>query len=64
MWEIGKMVDAMRKQLDALMGTNRNGDPTVKKHFTDSDVCTSYLIGLCPHELFNNTVSSFFQNRK
>lgn len=52
------MVDAMRKQLDALMGTDRNGGPTITKSFTDPDICTSYLVGLCPHELFNNTVSS------
>ena len=25
--------------------------------FTDDNVCKSYLMGLCPHELFNNTVS-------
>ena len=28
--------------------------------FFDDRVCKSYLMGLCPHELFNNTVSSFF----
>jgi RNA-binding protein Luc7-like 2 len=49
----------MRKQLDALMGTDRNGEPTLKKNFTDNDVCTAFLVGLCPHELFNNTVFYF-----
>jgi hypothetical protein len=49
----------MRRQLDALMGTDRNGEPTIKKNFTDRDVCTSFLCGLCPHELFNNTVYSY-----
>ena len=28
--------------------------------FTDDRVCKSFLMGLCPHELFNNTVSKLF----
>lgn len=48
--------DEIRRQLDLLMGADRNGDVAVKKNFTDSDVCKFYLCGLCPHELFNNTV--------
>ena len=32
--------------------------------FSDDRVCKSYLMGLCPHELFNNTVSSLFYNDK
>jgi len=51
-------MDLVRKQLDALMGSNRNGElgqgvRTTK--FTDADVCHYYLCGLCPHELFVNT---------
>ena len=53
------VVDAMRRQLDALMGIDRNGEPSVKRNFTDRDVCTSYLAGLCAHELFNNTVCNY-----
>eukprot|EP00697_Spironema_sp_BW2_P011039 gnl/Spiro4/265_TR164_c0_g1_i2.p1 gnl/Spiro4/265_TR164_c0_g1~~gnl/Spiro4/265_TR164_c0_g1_i2.p1 ORF type:complete len:264 (+),score=71.22 gnl/Spiro4/265_TR164_c0_g1_i2:89-880(+) len=50
------MVEAMRKQLDALMGTNRDGGTEkTSKHFTDADVCKHYLAGLCPHDLFTNT---------
>mmetsp|Transcript_24080 Transcript_24080/g.39578 ORF Transcript_24080/g.39578 Transcript_24080/m.39578 type:complete len:364 (-) Transcript_24080:533-1624(-) len=51
------MVDAMRKQLDQLMGANRNGDmeEVVKRNFWDSDVCRPYLSGLCPRDLFTNT---------
>ncbi len=48
-------MDAQRKLLDALMGANRDGGGT-QKHFTDKDVCKPYLCGLCPNELFNNTV--------
>jgi RNA-binding protein Luc7-like 2 len=49
-------MDEVRKQLDALMGTNRNGDnKEVQKHFTDPDVCRNFLCGLCPHDLFTNT---------
>lgn len=49
------MTDDFRKQLDALMGSNRNGDKNAQKHFSDPDVCKLYLCGLCPHELFTNT---------
>ncbi len=53
------MTDGIRKALDALMGSNRNGDkPTAQKHFSDPDICKYYLAGLCPHELFTNTVFS------
>eukprot|EP01113_Clastostelium_recurvatum_P029364 TRINITY_DN3542_c0_g1_i1.p1 TRINITY_DN3542_c0_g1~~TRINITY_DN3542_c0_g1_i1.p1 ORF type:complete len:126 (-),score=30.19 TRINITY_DN3542_c0_g1_i1:165-512(-) len=46
----------MRKMLDSLMGPNRNGDATEEKRsYTDPDVCKLFLLGLCPHELFNNT---------
>ncbi|KAL6062037.1 putative RNA-binding protein Luc7-like 1 [Balamuthia mandrillaris] len=49
-------MDAQRKLLDSLMGTNRNGEPSaLKKSFTDPDVCRHYLAGLCPTELFVNT---------
>ncbi|GKV27890.1 hypothetical protein SLEP1_g37009 [Rubroshorea leprosula] len=51
----GKM-DAMRKQLDVLMGANRNGDVReVNRKYYDRDVCRLYLSGLCPHELFQLT---------
>lgn len=51
-------MDALRKQLDALMGANRNGDVgEVKRNYWDRDVCKLYLGGLCPHELFQLTVS-------
>ncbi|KAJ9176095.1 hypothetical protein P3X46_011444 [Hevea brasiliensis] len=49
-------MDAMRKQLDVLMGANRNGDVTeVNRKYYDRDVCRMYLVGLCPHELFQLT---------
>lgn len=51
-------MDAFRKQLDALMGANRNGDVLeVKRNYWDRDVCRLYLTGLCPHDLFQLTVS-------
>eukprot|EP00123_Amoebidium_parasiticum_P016451 comp23436_c12_seq2/m.39056 comp23436_c12_seq2/g.39056 ORF comp23436_c12_seq2/g.39056 comp23436_c12_seq2/m.39056 type:complete len:231 (-) comp23436_c12_seq2:110-802(-) len=49
-------MDALRAQLDELMGKNRNGDvnlPDVK--FTDPEVCRNYLMGLCAHDLYTNT---------
>lgn len=54
-------MDAFRKQLDALMGANRNGDVLeVKRNYWDRDVCRLYLTGLCPHDLFQLTVRSPF----
>ncbi|KAF4378648.1 hypothetical protein G4B88_031252 [Cannabis sativa] len=49
-------MDALRKQLDQLMGANRNGDVReVSRKYYDRDVCRLYLVGLCPHELFQLT---------
>ncbi|XP_044500555.1 U1 snRNP-associated protein usp106-like [Mangifera indica] len=49
-------MDAMRKQLDVLMGANRNGDvQEVNRTYYDRDVCRLFLAGLCPHELFQLT---------
>ncbi|KAF3452485.1 hypothetical protein FNV43_RR02918 [Rhamnella rubrinervis] len=49
-------MDAFRKQLDQLMGANRNGDVReVNRKYYDRDVCRLYLVGLCPHELFQLT---------
>ncbi|XP_020246059.1 putative RNA-binding protein Luc7-like 2 isoform X2 [Asparagus officinalis] len=49
-------MDAIRKQLDALMGANRNGDVTeVNRKYYDRDVCRLFLAGLCPHDLFQLT---------
>ncbi|GMN26141.1 hypothetical protein TIFTF001_001203 [Ficus carica] len=50
-------MDAFRKQLDQLMGANRNGDVReVSRKYYDRDVCRLYLVGLCPHELFQLTL--------
>jgi hypothetical protein len=50
-------MDAFRKQLDTLMGANRNGDvEIVKRKYYDRDVCRLYIAGLCPHDLFQLTV--------
>lgn len=51
-----KRMDAIRKQLDVLMGANRNGDVReVNRKYYDRDVCRLFLVGLCPHELFQLT---------
>ena len=56
-------MDAIRKQLDVLMGANRNGDVReVNRKYYDRDVCRLYLVGLCPHELFQLTVLINFVN--
>ncbi|RLN08553.1 uncharacterized protein C2845_PM11G10650 [Panicum miliaceum] len=49
-------MDAIRKQLDQLMGANRNGDVReVSRKYYDRDVCRLCLAGLCPHDLFQLT---------
>ncbi|OAE34155.1 hypothetical protein AXG93_1593s1140 [Marchantia polymorpha subsp. ruderalis] len=55
-FQVEVTMDAFRKQLDALMGANRNGDVReVKRKYYDRDVCRLYLTGLCPHDLFQLT---------
>jgi RNA-binding protein Luc7-like 2 len=50
-------VKLMRKQLDELMGVNRNGDrgELIIKSYDDKRVCKYELAGLCPYKLFPNT---------
>ena len=48
----------MKRMLDGLMGTDRDNVPerrTIRKDFMDHDVCKSYLLGLCPFDLFHHT---------
>jgi RNA-binding protein Luc7-like 2 len=50
-------VKLFRKQLDELMGVNRNGDRInlIIKGYDDKRVCKYELAGLCPYKLFPNT---------
>lgn len=51
-------MDEIRRQLAELMETVESSTSSSKKRsFTDLDVCKYYLTGLCPHDLFQNTVS-------
>ncbi|KRX92793.1 putative RNA-binding protein Luc7-like 2 [Trichinella pseudospiralis] len=48
--------EQMRKMLDELMGTSRDGDGGKNTlPFTDTRVCRSYLLNCCPHEVLANT---------
>ncbi|XP_063681055.1 putative RNA-binding protein Luc7-like 1 isoform X3 [Bolinopsis microptera] len=48
--------EQMRKMLDQLMGSGRDGNPeSAGVHFTDPTVCRAFMTGLCPHTLFTNT---------
>ena len=55
-------MEGLRKALDNLMGKDRNlplrEQLIRKKHFDDPDVCKFFLIGFCPHELFQHVKSS------
>ncbi|KAK1939701.1 hypothetical protein X943_002374 [Babesia divergens] len=50
-------MDELRSQWAALMGDLENpANPMENKGFTDNDVCKMYLVGICPFDLFENTV--------
>lgn len=46
--------DQMRAMLDAMMGTGRNGELSSTK-FSDPNVCKSFLLKCCPHEILAAT---------
>lgn len=50
-------MDAQRAMLDELMGANRNLDnPDAEiDDYRDRRVCTHFLLGCCPHEVFKGT---------
>eukprot|EP00116_Pleurobrachia_bachei_P006863 sb/3467125/ len=55
--------EQMRKMLDQLMGSGRDGAPDGNgTHFTDPTVCRAFMTGLCPHTLFTNTIIIGFIN--
>ncbi|KAF7496007.1 hypothetical protein SSS_09597 [Sarcoptes scabiei] len=49
--------EQMRAMLDQLMGTAREGDEgqTSEYRFTDPQVCKSFLLDCCPHEILAST---------
>jgi hypothetical protein len=48
--------DQMRAMLDQLMGTARNGEEEkISVRFDDPQVCKSFLLGCCPHEILAST---------
>lgn len=51
--------DAMKAQMDALLGRDRNLSSEEKArrnpHFSDAEHNKNFLVGLCPYELFKNT---------
>ncbi|XP_023324251.1 putative RNA-binding protein Luc7-like 1 isoform X3 [Eurytemora carolleeae] len=46
--------DQMRAMLDAMMGTARNGEASSVR-FNDHNVCKSFLLSCCPHDLLAAT---------
>lgn len=50
-------IKLMRKQVDELLGPNRNGDRDREPvlHYSDRRLCRYDLAGLCPYGLFPNT---------
>jgi len=46
--------DQMRAMLDSMMGTARNGESKGMK-FSAPEVCKSYLLGCCPHDILSAT---------
>ncbi|CAL1289379.1 unnamed protein product [Larinioides sclopetarius] len=58
--------EQMRKMLDELMGTRRNGEDTrpEKLHYSSSRVCKSFLLNCCPHEILAATRGDMGQCKK
>jgi len=52
-------MDAIKAQLDELMGIERNVPlkerKKTKENYEDPDVCKYALVSVCPHDLFPNT---------
>lgn len=69
---MGKLAEIQRKLLEVtsllfsytkvlifnkqMMGAEAMGFKSIKLHFTDQQVCRNFLCGVCPHDLFSNTV--------
>ena len=57
------MAAEQRKLLEQLMGDSLMGPNAVSRTahltLTSSEVCRSYLVGTCPHDLFTNTKQDF-----
>ena len=53
----------MRAMLNELMGSDRGDEPengeksTGSTRYKDKDVCRSFLLKCCPHEVLTSTVS-------
>ncbi|KAI5778371.1 hypothetical protein EDC01DRAFT_634761 [Geopyxis carbonaria] len=47
------MAAEQRRLLEQLMGTPNQSN--TGGHYTDANVCRSFLVGTCPHDLFTNT---------
>jgi len=50
-------LETIKAQLDDLMGQDRHLAPEDQReqHWSDANMCKSYLCGFCPHDLFVNT---------
>lgn len=49
--------EQMRKMLDELMGSSRNGEDMRKQNtkFYDKQVCKNFLLNCCPHDFLAET---------
>ncbi|KAG8178976.1 hypothetical protein JTE90_012489 [Oedothorax gibbosus] len=58
--------EQMRKMLDELMGTRRNGEDTreEKLHFTNARVRKIFLLNCCPREILSATRGDMGQCKK
>ena len=54
---MGYLAELQRKNLETLMGAEAMGTLPEDTKFTDAKVCRNFLCGMCPHDLFTNTVS-------
>ncbi|GIY80363.1 putative RNA-binding protein Luc7-like 1 [Caerostris extrusa] len=67
-WKNFKMsaVEQLRRQLDELMGTRRNGEDSrpEKLHYTSSRVCKNFLLNCCPYDILTSTRGDMGQCKK
>lgn len=53
---MGRIAEIQRKHLEQLMGAESMGITVTDISLWDPKVCKPFTTGICPHDLFTNTV--------
>lgn len=54
---MGRLAELQRKQLESLMGAEAMGIIVTSVSMWDPKTCRAFTTGICPNDLFTNTVS-------